>query len=150
MTALYGEEIYKSLQGRSPYKFHLDREVLKNDGGKAGQHCELNLVLFVPGKDISIFNVCLCSCCISEDLEFWLNIFSNDVPTPWSTYWFPHSLFIEIKGTICCIHIRWYCVGFFYQLLRHNIIIKLGHHFIDDGPCQQSLFRAVFWHPSIH
>ena len=38
LKALHDEHIYINKQGRSPYNFHLEMEVLKNDGGKAGQH----------------------------------------------------------------------------------------------------------------
>ena len=44
------KNIYKYLQGRSPYNFHPEREVLKNDGDKAGQHWELKLALLVTGE----------------------------------------------------------------------------------------------------
>ena len=61
MTDLQDEQIYKSLQGISPSNFQLEREVLKSDDGKAGQHREMNLALLVPGEDILISNGCLCS-----------------------------------------------------------------------------------------
>ena len=119
-------------------------EVLKNDGGKAGQHWELKLAIRVPGEDIFIFNGCLCSCCIAEDLGFLFNPFYKDIPTPCISSWFPHSLFIEIKGTVCCSHSSWCCVGVFRQLCCHNIIIKLRHNFIDYGTCVNSLYFIQF------
>ena len=82
LTALNNKQSYKSLQGRSPSNFKLEREVLINDGGKLGQHWELKLLLFEPGEDIFIFHGCHCSCYIAEDLGFRLNHFSKDIPTP--------------------------------------------------------------------
>ena len=55
LIALYDEQSYKSLQGRSTSHFQLDREVFKNDGGKAGQHWELKLALLVPCEYIFVF-----------------------------------------------------------------------------------------------
>ena len=144
LTALYDYHRSKSLQWRSTSNFNLEREALKNDGGKSGQHWELKLVLHVPGDYIFIFNGCRCSCCIVEDLEFRLNPLSKDITTPWSISRSPHSIFIGIKVKICCSHIMWRCVGFFLQLCHHNIVIKLRHNLIDDGPCVNSLYVMQF------
>ena len=133
------EPSYKSLKGTSPSHFQLERWVLKNDGSTAVQRWELKLVILVPGEDILIFKWCM-----SEDLEFWLNNFSKHIYTPWRSYWLPQSILIETKVTILCSNIRWSCVGFLRQLCRHNIIIKLRHHFIDDGPCFNSLYLVQF------
>ena len=61
LAALHNEQSYKSLQGRILSHVQIEREVLKNYVGKAGQHWELKLALFVTGEDIFIFNGCLCS-----------------------------------------------------------------------------------------
>ena len=66
-----------------PLVFSLRGRYWKNYGGKAVKHWELKLALLVTGEDIFIFNGCMCSCCIAEDLEFWLNPFYKDIPTPW-------------------------------------------------------------------
>ena len=68
LIAFHNKHSYKSLQGRIPSHSHLEREVLKNDGGKVGQHWELKLALLVPGEYILIFNGFLCRCCIAEYL----------------------------------------------------------------------------------
>ena len=119
--------------GEVPLILILRGRYWKNNGGKVGQHCELKLSLLVTGENIFVFNGFRCSCCIEEDLEFWISPLYEDIPTPWSSYWLPHSLFIEIKAMIFCSHSRCCCVGVFHQLCRHNIIIKLSHNFIDDS-----------------
>ena len=144
LTFLSNEQSYKYLQWISPSRFQLYREVLKNYIGKAGQHWDLQLALLVPGEEIFIFNGCLYSCCIAEELELWHNSFSKNIPTPQSSYWLPHSLIIEIKGTVFFSHSRFFYVGFSCQLCRHNIIIKLRHNFIDDSPCVNSLYFMHF------
>ena len=54
LKSLHNEQSYISPQGRSKYCFQIEREVLKNDGVKAGQHWELKVVLLVPGEEILI------------------------------------------------------------------------------------------------
>ena len=137
-------------KGEVPLIFSLRGRYWKNYGGKAVKHWELKLALLVTGEDIFIFNGCMCSCCIAEDREFWINHLSKDISTPWISSWFPHIFFIKIKVTIICSHSRFFCVGVFRQLLCQNIITKLRDHFIDYGPCVNSLFHAIFRHPSIH
>ena len=46
---VHNDQRYRSIQRRSPSNFHIDREVLKNDGGKAGKHWEMKLAFLVPG-----------------------------------------------------------------------------------------------------
>ena len=83
LKALHGAQSYIYLKGRSTYYFHLGREVLKNDGGKMGQHWELKLALLVPGEHILIFYVCCFSFCIIEEIELLINNVSKNVnPTP--------------------------------------------------------------------
>ena len=65
LTALYKDQSYKYLNGWSPSYFQIQREVLKNDGGKAGQHWELKLALLVSDKDIFVFTGYMCSWCIT-------------------------------------------------------------------------------------
>ena len=60
LTDLHNEQNYKYLQGEIPYHFQLEREVLKNDGGKTGQHWKLKLAPLVSGEEILIFNFFLC------------------------------------------------------------------------------------------
>ena len=36
-------------------------------------------------------------------------------------------------------------VGVFRQLYLHNVITKLGNHFIDGGPCVNSIYFMQFY-----
>ena len=103
-----------------------------------------DFILYMICWYLEDINDYLCSCCIAEDLELWLNPFSKYFTTPWISSYFLHSILIEIKGTVHCSQIRWFCVGVFLKLCRHNIIIKLRHLFIDGGPCVKSLYFIQF------
>ena len=128
-TALNDEQSYKYPQGISLSCFQLGRELLKHDCVKTGQHWELNMALFVLGKQIFVFNGCCCSWWFAEFLELWLNTVSKNFnPTPWYSSCVPQSIFTEIKRPISCSNGRWFSVEVFSQLCSHNVVLELGHN----------------------